>query len=99
MSLIHIKVLNQWINKLFTQFLQLLRKSYPATNWILEKHYNAKAKLKCFFFGMGYEMIHVCVNDYALFLKDQRGQKEDFAKDITVFSLEADFCFVCIAPF
>ena len=56
--LMHIKVTNHWTNKSFTELLQLLRKSHPIFNRILEKHYEAKAKLKRF--GMGYEMIDAC---------------------------------------
>jgi len=69
-SLMHIKVMNKWTTKSFTELLKILRRSHPAENRIPKTYYEAKAKLK--HFRMGYEMIDVCKNDCALFWKEHK---------------------------
>ena len=67
-KLMHIKVMNKWTNKSFDDLLKLLKKSHPVDNKIPNSHYEAKMKLHKL--GLGYESIHVCQYDCALFWKE-----------------------------
>ncbi|KAI3725457.1 hypothetical protein L1987_65245 [Smallanthus sonchifolius] len=67
-KLMHIKVKNKWTNSSFDELLELLRSSNQEGNKILASHYLAKKTLKKI--GLGYESIHVCKNDCALFWKE-----------------------------
>ncbi|KAK1414527.1 hypothetical protein QVD17_30273 [Tagetes erecta] len=69
-KLMHIKVKNKWTNSSFDELLELLRSSHPKGNKIPPSHYIAKKTLKKI--GLGYESIHVCKNDCALFWKEHR---------------------------
>ena len=64
----HIKVLNQWINKSFDMLLELLMDAFPNETRILSSHYKAKKKMNEL--GLGYENTHVCKCDCALFWKE-----------------------------
>ncbi|KAK9193548.1 hypothetical protein WN944_004245 [Citrus x changshan-huyou] len=70
-KLMHIKVLNRWSNKSF-DMLQILEKAFPACANILASHYDAKNMLRDL--GLGYETIHVCKYDCALFWKEYEGR-------------------------
>ncbi|KAK1423448.1 hypothetical protein QVD17_18751 [Tagetes erecta] len=67
-KLMHIKVINKWTNSSFDQLLELLKVALPKENKIPTSHYEAKKKLKKI--GLGYESIHACINDCALFYKE-----------------------------
>nr|BAJ33519.1 CACTA transposable element [Dahlia pinnata] len=67
-KLMHIKVKNKWTNSSFDELLELLQSSHPEGNKIPPSHYVAKKTLKKI--GLGYESIHVCKNDCALFWKE-----------------------------
>ncbi|KAK1422943.1 hypothetical protein QVD17_18233 [Tagetes erecta] len=69
-KLMHIKVKNKWTNSSFDELLELLQSSHPEGNKIPPSHYVAKKTLKKI--GLGYESIHVCKNDCALFWKEHR---------------------------
>ncbi|XP_026413256.1 uncharacterized protein LOC113309041 isoform X2 [Papaver somniferum] len=71
--LMHIKVLNRLSNKSFEMHLELLKKAFPKNNNIPSSYYEAKRMLKGL--GLGYESIHACKNDCALFWKEY--EKED----------------------
>ncbi|KAK9209186.1 hypothetical protein WN944_001550 [Citrus x changshan-huyou] len=71
-KLMHIKVLNRWSNKSFDMLLQILEKAFPACANIPASHYNAKKMLRDL--GLGYETIHVCKYDCALFWKEHEGR-------------------------
>ncbi|XP_042404102.1 uncharacterized protein LOC121993927 [Zingiber officinale] len=69
-KLMHVKVLNKWSNKSFDMLLKLLKQAFPQA--ILPgSHYEAKRKLGEL--GLGYESIHVCENDCALFWRENVG--------------------------
>ena len=61
----HIKVLNRWTNKSSNMLLELLKDAFPNDTKILSSHYEARKKLNDL--GLGYENIHVCKHDYAIF--------------------------------
>ncbi|XP_021804336.1 uncharacterized protein LOC110748694, partial [Prunus avium] len=65
--LMHIKVLGRWSNKHFNMLLQFLKCSHPKGAIIPTSLYDAKKMLREV--GLGYESIHACVYDCALFWK------------------------------
>lgn len=67
-KLMHIKVLNRWTNKSFDMLLELLKDAFPADTKIPSSHYEARKKLNDL--GLGYENIHVCKHDCAIFWKE-----------------------------
>ena len=67
-KLMHIKVLNRWSNKSFDMLLELLNEAFPNGVKLPVSYYEAKKRLRDL--GMGYESIHVCKFDCALFWKD-----------------------------
>ena len=67
-KLMHIKVLNQWMNKSFDILLKLLKDIFPNDTKILSSHYEARKKLNDL--GLGYENIYVCKHDCAIFWKE-----------------------------
>ncbi|KAD5961264.1 hypothetical protein E3N88_12737 [Mikania micrantha] len=69
-KLMHIKVINKWTDSSFDQLLDFLRASFPKENRIPSSHYEAKKKLRKI--GLGYQFIHVCINDCALFWKENK---------------------------
>jgi rubrerythrin len=67
-KLLHLKVINKWTDTSFTQLLELLRVAFPKENRIPSSNYEAKKKMRKI--GLGYENIHACKNDCALFWKE-----------------------------
>ena len=67
-KLMHIKVLNRWSNKSFDMLLELLLDAFPDGANIPKSHYDAKKMLRdC---SLGYDSIHACKYDCALFWKE-----------------------------
>ncbi|XP_062102062.1 uncharacterized protein LOC133810687 [Humulus lupulus] len=69
-NLMHIKVMCGWSNKSFDLLLDLLSKAFPKDNKIPRSYYDAKKMLHDL--GLGYETIHVCEYDCALFWKESK---------------------------
>ena len=67
-KLMHLKVLNKWSNKSFDMLLKLLNEALPTGTILPSSHYESKTKLSNL--GLGYESIHVCKYDCALFWKE-----------------------------
>ncbi|KAL5760152.1 hypothetical protein ACOSQ2_018990 [Xanthoceras sorbifolium] len=67
-KLMHLKVLNQWTNKSMDMILDLLKSTFPKGTNIPGLTYDAKKMLKDL--GLGYEVIHACKYDCALFWKE-----------------------------
>ncbi|KAI3699037.1 hypothetical protein L2E82_43030 [Cichorium intybus] len=67
-KMMHIKVINKWTDSSFDQLLEFLRVVFPKENKIPTSHYEAKKKLRKI--GLGYQSIHACVNDCALYWKE-----------------------------
>ncbi|KAL5583241.1 hypothetical protein UlMin_015683 [Ulmus minor] len=63
-KLMHLKVMNKWTNKSFDELLKLLKLAFPKMD-LVESHYEAKKLMTKM--GLGYQSIHVCKNDCALF--------------------------------
>ncbi|KAL5572352.1 hypothetical protein UlMin_021949 [Ulmus minor] len=63
-KLMHLKVMNKWTNKSFDELLKLLKLAFPKMD-LVEWHYEAKKLMTKM--GLGYQSIHVCKNDCALF--------------------------------
>ncbi|KAL5582292.1 hypothetical protein UlMin_014734 [Ulmus minor] len=57
-------VMNKWTNKSFDELLKLLKLAFPKID-LVESHYEAKRLMTKM--GLGYQSIHVCKNDCALF--------------------------------
>ncbi|XP_020242947.1 uncharacterized protein LOC109821169 [Asparagus officinalis] len=64
-KLMHIKIDGRWSNKSFKNLLKLLNDSYPKGTSIPTSNYEAKNML--LELGLGYESIHACMYDCALF--------------------------------
>nr|XP_048322184.1 uncharacterized protein LOC125419751 [Ziziphus jujuba var. spinosa] len=79
--LMHIKALNHWSNKSFSMLLELLKEALPEGTKLLKSYYKAKCTLHAL--GLGYETIHACKWDCALFWKE---------------SAELDKCPICAEP-
>ena len=60
-----IKVLNRWSNKSFDMLLELLVDAFPSGISIPKSNYDGKKMLRDF--GLGYDSIHACKYDCALF--------------------------------
>lgn len=67
-KLMHLKVLNKWRNKSFDMLLKLLNEALPIGTILPSSHYELKTKLRNL--GLGYESIHDCKYDCALFWKE-----------------------------
>ena len=67
-KLMHLKVMHKWTNRSFDMLCQLLKISHPEGNKVPDSHYDARRKLRAI--GLGYESIHVCKYDCALFWKE-----------------------------
>ena len=67
-KLMHLKVLHKWTNRSFDALCDMLKASHPRGNKVPDSHYDAKRKLRAV--GLGYESIHVCKYDCALFWKE-----------------------------
>ena len=63
-KLMHLNVMNKWTNKSFDELLKLLKLAFPKMD-LVESHYEAKKLMTKM--GLGYQSIHVCKNDCALF--------------------------------
>ncbi|KAM6552349.1 hypothetical protein CsatB_002157 [Cannabis sativa] len=77
-KLMHLKNLGKIPNYIFDELLKLLKFAFPKENKIPATHYEAKKKLGKL--GLGYESIHVCVNNCCLFHNEHASK---------------DFCPVC----
>ncbi|CAH9109850.1 unnamed protein product [Cuscuta europaea] len=66
-KLMHLKVLYKWANECMDSVVKLLKDVLPDGNKLPTSHYESKKKLSKL--GLGYEKIHVCKNDCALFWK------------------------------
>ncbi|XP_062120517.1 uncharacterized protein LOC133834781 [Humulus lupulus] len=66
-KLMHVKLLNKWSEKYFDMLLGLMKKAFPFAI-LPNSHYEAKSKVSDI--GLGYEIIHVCQHDCALFWKE-----------------------------
>ncbi|KDO39869.1 hypothetical protein CISIN_1g047218mg [Citrus sinensis] len=64
-KLMHIKVLNKLSNKAIDMILQLFKEAFPKGTILPSTTYDAKKLLKDL--GLGYEVIHACKYDCALF--------------------------------
>lgn len=73
-ELMHIKVLDQMRNKAFEMQMELLKEAFPKENKIPSSYYEAKKLLGGL--GMGYEAIHACQYDCALFLKEHKDRED-----------------------
>ncbi|XP_062080165.1 uncharacterized protein LOC133784914 [Humulus lupulus] len=71
-KLMHFKVLGKIPNKFFDGILELLEDAFPSPNKIPKSHYAAKRLMRKL--GLGYESIHVCKHDCALFWKENVGK-------------------------
>ncbi|XP_062086057.1 uncharacterized protein LOC133792156 [Humulus lupulus] len=69
-NVMHIKVMCGWSNKSFDLLLDLLSKAFPKDNKIPRSYYDAKKMLRDL--SLGYETIHVCEYDCALFWKENK---------------------------
>ncbi|RVW27633.1 hypothetical protein CK203_099152 [Vitis vinifera] len=67
-KLMHIKVLNRWSDKSFDMLLQVLVDAFPERSNIPKTYYDAKKMLRDL--GLGYDSIHACKYDCALFWKE-----------------------------
>ncbi|XP_060668913.1 uncharacterized protein LOC107433057 [Ziziphus jujuba] len=79
--LMHIKALNHWSNKSFSMLLELLKEALPEGTKLPKSYYKVKCTLHAL--GLGYETIHACKWDCALFWKE---------------SAELDKCPICAEP-
>ena len=69
-QLLHIKVYCGASNKLIDMILRLIKLSYPDGDTLPSSYYEAKKILRDL--GLGYECIHACKNDCALFWKENQ---------------------------
>ena len=67
LRMMHVKVSCKMTNMAMDMMLQLLNEAFKSTNFP-KNHYEAKQYLRSL--GLGYESIHACENDCALFWKD-----------------------------
>ena len=67
-KLMHLKVLNHWSNKSLDMFLQLQTAASPEGSNLPASHHDAKKLMNDL--GFGYELIHACKYDCALFWKE-----------------------------
>ena len=68
----HLKVMNKCTNKSFDGMLKLLKLAFPKMD-LVYSHYEAK-KLTMKM-GLGYQSIHVCKNDFALFWNENSAKE------------------------
>ena len=66
-KLLHMKSFYRISNTAFSAILKLLGKAFPAINTVPKSYDDAKKFLRCL--GLGYESIHVCLNNCVLFRK------------------------------
>ena len=63
-KLMHLKVLNKWINNSINELLKFLKLAFPKID-LVDSHYEARKLMTKM--GLVYRSIHVCKNDRALF--------------------------------
>ena len=73
-KLLHLKVYNKWSNKSFDMLLKLLKEALPEGETLPKSHYEARNVLHGL--GLGYEAIHACKYDCALFWKEFENHEE-----------------------
>ncbi|XP_045083551.2 uncharacterized protein [Aegilops tauschii subsp. strangulata] len=66
-NLLHLKSCHRITNSAFTDILKLLAEAFPQPNTLPKSYDEAKNLLKEL--GLGYESIHVCINNCVLFRK------------------------------
>ncbi|GJV15591.1 retrovirus-related pol polyprotein from transposon 17.6 [Tanacetum coccineum] len=69
-KLLHIKVLSKWTDSSFDMLLKFLKTTYLKDKKAPSSHYEAKKTFKKI--GLGYELIHACINDCCLFWKENK---------------------------
>lgn len=67
-TMFHLKVSGKWTNKSFDMLMGVLLELLPEGNLVPKSIYEAKKFLRDL--GLGYETIHACQHDGALFWKD-----------------------------
>ncbi|KAM6572621.1 hypothetical protein CsatA_016701 [Cannabis sativa] len=67
-KLMHLKVSNKWSENSFNMLLQLLKGVFPEETNFPTSYHDSKQMLRDF--GFGYELIHACKYDCALFWKE-----------------------------
>ena len=67
-TMFHLKVVGKWSNKSFDMLMEVLVDLLPAGNLVPKSIYEAKKLLREL--GLGYETIHACQHDCALFWKE-----------------------------
>ncbi|XP_030482309.2 uncharacterized protein LOC115699180 [Cannabis sativa] len=67
-KLMHLKVSNKWSENSFNMLLQLLKGVFPEGTNFPTSYHDSKQMLRDF--GFGYELIHACKYDCALFWKE-----------------------------
>ncbi|XP_068328202.1 uncharacterized protein [Pyrus communis] len=72
-ELIHNKVDNHMTNRAVDKMLVMMKKMCPQPNHVPKSFYECKKILRCL--GLGYENIHACYYDYAMFYKEH--EKKD----------------------
>ncbi|KAL5714361.1 hypothetical protein ACHQM5_016334 [Ranunculus cassubicifolius] len=73
-KLMHLKIINNMSNKCFNMILELIKPSYPEGETLPKSYYEAKMLLRSL--GLGYIPIDACVNDCALFWKENESLLE-----------------------
>ncbi|GJQ97491.1 hypothetical protein Tco_0008630, partial [Tanacetum coccineum] len=69
-KLSHIKVLSKWTDSSFDMLLKFLKTTYSKDKKAPSSHYEAKKNFKKI--GLGYELIHACINDCYLLWKETK---------------------------
>ncbi|GKB74093.1 putative transposase-associated domain-containing protein, partial [Tanacetum coccineum] len=69
-KLLNLKGMYGASDKFFTELLGLIKKMLPAGNEMVEKTYQAKKVMKLM--GLGYKKIHVCINNFLLYWKNDK---------------------------
>lgn len=69
-TILNVKVMNNWSNKLLDTLLDFLMKLLPKDTLVSRSTYEAKKILRDL--GMSYELIHACKNDCALIGKENK---------------------------
>ena len=72
--LLHLKTINRWSNKSFDMLLGLLKEVLPEGETLPKSHYEAKSLMRDL--GLGYILIHACINDCVLYWKEHENVEE-----------------------
>lgn len=73
-KLLHLKVINGWSNESFDMLLELLKDALPDDETLPNFHYEARKVM--WDMGLGYVIIHVCMNDCILFWKGHESDEQ-----------------------